>query len=211
MNNKERYFQIILLSISLVAYSWIISAVGDYVKNKSRARDNYNRDMTKLEEIRIAYPNMPFKLYNKIQQHIQRMLTQNKKYEYNILVNSLPYYLQNSILLQIYKNEIDKFTFFRGCDNSDFILKILTHFIPIFSKKDIVLVGEGEYYENIFFIKDGKLSLEAIIDLDNIESSIEKYLKYRFEEIGQIEDFSDHEDSRYKSLLKENNLIFIIK
>ena len=72
-------------------------------------------------------------------------------------------------------------------------------------------MGEGEYYENIFFIKDGKLSLEAIIDLDNIESSIEKYLKYRFEEIGQIEDFSDHEDSRYKSLLKENNLIFIIK
>jgi len=69
-------------------------------------------------------------------------------------------------------------------------------------------VGEGEYYENIFFIKDGKLSLEAIIDLDNIESSIEKYLKYRFEEIGQIEDFSDHEDSRHKSLLKENNFIY---
>ena len=83
MNNKERYFQIILLSISLVAYSWIISAVGDYVKNKSRARDNYNRDMTKLEEIRIAYPNMPFKLYNKIQRHIQRKFTHNKKYEFN--------------------------------------------------------------------------------------------------------------------------------
>ena len=202
-NSEERYFQIILLSIGLVAYSWIISAVGDYVKNKSRAMDNYNRDMTKLEEIRIAYPNMPFKLYNKIQQHIQRMLKHNKKYEYNILVNSLPYYLQNLVLFQIHKNEIERFTFFRDCDNSDFILKVLTHFIPIFSKKNIVLVGEGEFYENIFFIKDGKLSLEAIIDVDNMEMSIEKYLKYRFEEIEQIEDSSQHEDSKHKGTIKD--------
>ena len=205
-SSEERYFQIILLSIGLVAYSWIISAVVDYVKNKSRALDNFNRDMAKLEEIRIAYPNMPFKLYNKIQQHIQRMLTRNKKYEYNILINSLPYYLQNSILFQIHKNEINKFTFFKDCDNSDFILKVLTHFIPIFSKKNIVLVGEGEFFENIFFIKDGRLSLEAIIDLDNIEMSIEKYLKYRFEEIEQIEDISDNENSRQKCSLKNIQL-----
>ena len=156
VNFEETCFQIVLLSIGLVAYSWIISTVGDYVKNKSRATMNFNRDMTKLEEIRIAYPNMPFKLYNKIQQHIQRLLTQSKKYEYNILVNSLPYYLQNSVLFQIHKNEISKFTFFKDCDNSDFILKVLTHFIPIFSKKNIVLVGEGEFFENIFFIKDGR-------------------------------------------------------
>ena len=67
---EETFFQIILLSIGLVAYSWIISTVGDYVKNQSRASMNYNRDMTKLEEIRIAYPNMSFKLYKKIQQQV---------------------------------------------------------------------------------------------------------------------------------------------
>ena len=191
---EETCFQIILLSIGLVAYSWIISTVGDYVKNLSRATLNYNRDMTKLEEIRVQYPNMPYKLYNKIQQHIQRILKQSKKYEYNILVNSLPYYLQNSLLFQIHKNEIDRFTFFKDCDNSDFILKVLTHFIPIFSKKNIVLVGEGEFFENIFYIKNGRLAMEAIIDLDQIEMSIEKYLKYRFEEIEELEDFYDDED-----------------
>ena len=199
VSKEETCFQIILLSIGLVTYSWIISTVGDYVKNKSRVAMNYDRDMMKLEEIRIAYPNMPYKLYNKIQQHIQRMLTQSKKYEYNILVNNLPYYLQNSVLFQIHKNEINNFTFFKGCDNSDFILKVLTHFIPIFSKKNIVLVGEGEFLENIFFIKDGRLSLEAIIDLDNITISIEKYLKYRFEEIEQIQEINDHENSHQNS------------
>ena len=196
---EETFFQIILLSIGLVAYSWIISTVGDYVKNQSRANINYNRDMTKLEEIRIAYPNMPFKLYKKIQQHIRRMLTQNQKYEYNILINSLPYYLQNSVLLQIHKNEIDHFRFFKHCDNSDFILKVLTHFIPIFSKQNIVLVGEGELFENIFFVKNGRLSMEAIIDLNDIEMSIEKYLKYRFEEIEKIEELYDKENSLEKS------------
>ena len=103
INKEETYFQIILLSIGLVAYSWIISTVSDYVKNKSRANLSFNRDMAKLEEIRIVYPNMPFKLYNKIQQHFQRIFTQNKKYEYNLLINSLPYYLQNSVLFQIHK------------------------------------------------------------------------------------------------------------
>ena len=195
----ETCFQIILLSIGLVTYSFIISTVGDYVKNKSRASISFNRDMTKLEEIRIAYPNMPYKLYTKIQQHIQRMLTQNKKYEYNLLVNSLPYYLQNSVLFQIHKNEIKNFNFFKNCDNSDFMLKVLTHFIPIFSKKNIVLVGEGEFFENIFFIKYGRLSLEAIIDLDNIKMSIEKYLKYRFEEIEKIDDMNDQENSFQQS------------
>ena len=205
ISKEETCFQILLLSIGLVAYSWIISTVGDYVKNKNRATINYNRDMTKLEEIRIAYPNMPYKLYNKIQQHIQRLLTQSKKYEYNILVNSLPYYLQNSVLFQIHKNEINNFTFFKDCDNSDFILKVLTHFIPIFSKKNIVLVGEGEFLENIFFIKEGRLSLEAIIDLDNIKMSIEKYLKYRFEEIERIEEVSDHENSFDKTKIIDHS------
>ena len=196
---EETYFQIIMLSIGLVAYSWIISTVGDYVKNQSRANINYNRDMNKLEEIRIAYPNMPFKLYKKIQQHIRRMLTQSQKFEYNILINSLPYYLQNSVLLQIHKNEIDNFRFFKHCDNSDFILKVLTHFIPIFSKQNIVLVGEGENFENIFFVKNGRLCLEAIIDLDEVEISIEKYLKYRFEEIEQIDEKFENENSNEKS------------
>ena len=203
-SKEETCFQIVLLSIGLVVYSFIISTVGDYVQNKSKAAINYDKNMAKLEEIRIQYPNIPYKLYNKIKLHIERMLSQSKKIEYNILINSLPYYLQNSVLFQIHKTEINKFSFFKHCDNSDFILKVLTHFIPIFSKKNNILVGEGEYLENIFFIKEGRLSLEAIIDLEKIEMSIEKYLKYRFEEIEQIEDYTDKNDPfQKKSYMKK--------
>ena len=186
INKEETCFQILLLSIGIVAYSWIISTVGDYVKNESRATIKYNKDIIQLEEIRISYPNMPFKLYNKIHQHLERLLKQQEKYDSNILINSLPYTLKNSLLFEIHKEVITKFIFFNGCENSDFIIKVLTHFIPLISKQNAFLIKEGETIENIFFVKEGRLSLEAAIDLDNIEESVEKYLEYQFEGISSI-------------------------
>ena len=203
INKEETYFQILLLSIGLVAYSWIISTVGDYVKNESRATIKYNKDVTQLEEIRIAYPNMPFKLYNKIQQHLQRLLKQQEKYDSNILINSLPYTLKNSLLFEIHKEVITKFIFFNGCENSDFILKVLTHFIPLYSKKNAFLIKEGEIIENIFFVKDGRLSLEAAIDLDNIEESVEKYLEYQFEGISSIVESDNNTSFNNTKLIEE--------
>ena len=186
INKEETCFQILLLSIGIVAYSWIISSVGDYVKNETRATIKYNKDITQLEEIRIAYPNMPFKLYNKIHQHLHRLLKQQEKYDSNLLINSLPYTLKNSLIFEIHKDVISRFIFFNGCENSAFILKVITHFIPLISKKNAILIKEGEIIENIFFVKDGRLALEAAIDLDNIEESIEKYLEYQFIDISSI-------------------------
>ena len=193
INKEETCFQILLLSIGIVAYSWIISTVGDYVKNETRATIKYNKDITQLEEIRIAYPNMPFKLYNKIHQHLHRLLKQQEKYDSNLLINSLPYTLKNSLIFEIHKDVISRFIFFNGCENSAFILKVITHFIPLISKKNAILIKEGEIIENIFFVKDGRLALEAAIDLDNIEESIEKYLEYQFIDISSIIE-SEEED-----------------
>ena len=189
INKEETCFQIILLSIGIVAYSWIISTVGDYVKNENRATIKYNKDVTQLEEIRIAYPNMPFKLYNKIHKHLQRLVKQQEKYDSNILINSLPYTLKNSLIFEIHKDVINRFIFFNGCENSDFILKVITHFIPLVSKKNAFLIKEGEIIENIIFVKNGRLALEAAIDLDNIEESVEKYLEYQFKDISSIIEF----------------------
>ena len=204
ISKEETIFQIILLSIGIVAYSWIINTVSDYVKNESKASIKYNKDMMQLEEIRIAYPNMPFKLYNNIKQHLQRSLRRQEKFDTNILINSLPYALKNNLLLTIHKEIISKFIFFKGCENSDFIIKVLTHFIPLYSKKNTFLIKEGEKIENIFFVKDGRLTLEAAIDLDDIEKSIEKYLEYQFEEISSIEE-SNFDNSFHKLLMDDKD------
>jgi len=205
ISKEETIYQIILLSIGIVAYSWIISTVGDYVKNESRATIKYNKDVMQLEEIRISYPNMPFKLYNKIHQHLERLVRQQEKYDSNLLINSLPYNLKNTLIFEIHKEVINKFIFFNGCENSDFILKIITHFIPLYSKKNVFLVKEGEMIENIFFVKDGRLALEAAIDLDNIEESVERYLEYQFEGISSIVE-SEFENSIQK-IINEDKIV----
>ena len=67
----------------------------------------------------------------------------------------MPYSLKNSVLLSIYKQTIEHLKIFKGCKNSDFIVRLLTNFIPLISKKNAILIHEGQLLENIIFIKNG--------------------------------------------------------
>ena len=67
------------------------------------------------------------------------------------------------------------------------------------------MIKEGELIENIFFVKDGKLALEAAIDLDNIEESVERYLEYQFEGISSI--VETEFDNSIEKIMKEEKII----
>ena len=181
----ETFFQIIVLTIGVIAYSWVVSTIGNYVKNETKAAIKYNKDIDLLEEIRVSYPKMSFKLYNKIQKHLEIVSHQQEKFDINLLVNNLPYYLKNKLMFIIYENIIKKFNFFKECENSDFILRILTSFIPFSSRKGAFVIHEGELVDNIIFVKEGRLSLTAAIDLDNPLFSIDSYLGEKFEDINE--------------------------
>ena len=183
----EIIFQIILLSVGIVAYSWLITIIGNHVKNESKLEIKHSKDLTLLEEIRIEFPKMNFKLYKKIQQHLRSVSNQQKKIDLNILVNSLPYSIKNMVLFKVYNKCIKNFIFFKKCDNTDFISRVLTNFIPLFSMKKAFLIREGELVENIYFVKTGKLSLFAALDIDNPEDSIKRYIYEKFEDIMGIE------------------------
>ena len=181
----ETIFQIIVLAIGVIAYSWVVSTIGNYVKNETKAAIKFNKDMDLLEEIRISYPKMSFKLYNKIQKHLETVSHQQERFDTNLLVNNLPYTLKNKLMFIIYENIIKKFNFFKECENSDFILRILTSFIPLSAKKGAFIIHEGELVDNIIFVKEGRLSLVAAIDLDNPIISIDNYLGEKFEDINE--------------------------
>ena len=181
----ETMFQIIVLAIGVIAYSWVVSTIGNYVKNETKAAIKFNKDMDLLEEIRISYPKMSFKLYNKIQKHLESVSHQQERFDTNLLVNNLPYTLKNKLMFIIYENIIKKFNFFKECENSDFILRILTSFIPLSAKKGAFIIHEGELVDNIIFVKEGRLSLIAAIDLDNPLISIDNYLGKKFEDINE--------------------------
>ena len=195
----EIIFQIILLSIGIVAYSWLITIIGNYVKNESKAKIKHSKDLTMLEEIRVEFPKMSFKLYNKIHQHLQSVSNQQKKVDLNILVNSLPYSVKNMVLFRVYNKCIRRFIFFKKCDNTDFISRVLTNFIPLFSMKKALLIREGELIENIYFVKTGKLSLNVVLDPDDPEDSIKRYIYEKFEDI------MDKDDKNLNKTVSVNN------
>ena len=181
---SEIIFQIIVLSVGITVYSWIVSNIGNYVKNESYASMRFNKDGNILEEIRISYPNMPFKLYNQIIHHLNARKIRQQQCDSNLLINSLPYSLKNSILLAIYKQTINNLKIFRNCKNSDFILRLLTNFIPIFSKKNAILIHEGQLIEKIIFVKNGRLALQAALDIEEPEESLKHYLNKNFGDIS---------------------------
>jgi len=182
-SNIERIFQIFFLAIGVVAYSYLISSFGNLFKNESQSSIKYNNNMKILEEIRVDYPNMPYKLYNKIYNHIESRNMAEKKSDSNILTNSLPFNLKNALLLIMYQNDIKHFKFFRNCENSNFIIQVLSNIVPATSKKYEFLVYEGEMIEDIVIVKDGRLSLEAAIDMEDPETSIQNYFNNNFKGI----------------------------
>ena len=176
----ERIFQLIELSLGVIFYSYIISKLGDYVKIESYATMIYNNNSSILEEIRIAHPKMPFKLYNQILHHLQSNFQQQKKSDINLLINSLPHALKFKILFVINQNYVNNFYFFKKCYNSNFIAYILLNFVPITYKKNTLIIKEDEFIDNAIFVVDGRLSLEIAIDLENPEYSIKKYLNKKY-------------------------------
>ena len=191
----EIFYQIILLAVGVSVYSWTISNIGNYVKNQNHAAVKLDEDENMLEEIRISYPNLPFKLYNNIFQHLKSRKLRQQKYDANILINSLPYSLRNHLLFTMHAQTVKNFKMFKHCQNTDFIVKLLTNFIPLFSKKNAILIYEDQLVENIVFIKEGRCSLEASIDLESPEKSINKYYTMKFKDIIDL----DNTTSNYES------------
>ena len=59
ISSIERFFQLILLSIGIVIYSFIITKFGNYVMKQSKEEIELDKKILELEQIRIQYPLMP--------------------------------------------------------------------------------------------------------------------------------------------------------
>ena len=177
---EERIFHIILLAVGSIFYSYIISTIGNLIKVDSHAKIKYNNDKNILESIRVSYPNMPFKLYKNINKYLESKTNSQEKYDVNSLIETLPFTLKNTILFTMYQSVIKNFKFFKKNDNSEFIAEILNNFIPVVSKRNEFLVYEGEIIEEIIFVKDGRISMNAAIYLEDPLISINKYFNEKF-------------------------------
>ena len=176
----EIIFRIILLAVGIICYSWLISNISNGINKQSYASINFSNECIILENIRLEHRDLPFKIYNEIKKHLEYKNFHQQIYDKNLLINSLPYSLKNNLIFSMYKLEIEKFIFFKGISNTNFISEVLYNFSPLICKKNYILLKENEIIEEIYFVREGGLCLELPINMDNPEESINEYLSKEF-------------------------------
>jgi CRP-like cAMP-binding protein len=176
----EIIFRLILLAIGIIVYSWLISSISNSINKESFASINYSNECNILEQIRKTHRNLPYSLYWKIIRYLKDKHFYQTKYDKNLLIMSLPYTLKNDLYLSMYKLTLERFYFFKGISNTNFLVEILSYYSPKTASKDEILIKEGDIIEEIIYVREGKLSLEIPINIDNPEESINKYLSDDF-------------------------------
>ncbi len=175
----EFCFQIILLIVGILSYSWMISSISNYVKENSKQNELFNRKLTMLKEIKLEHPNMSVELYDKIYLHLEYINLKQKK-DKSALLESLPHTVKKSLLYEMYKPLIENFNFFKNFKNSEFINRVISKLKPIIAAKNDLLLDQGEIIEETFFVKQGRLRLEVKIDSNHPEISVQKLLNEEY-------------------------------
>lgn len=165
-NMNERIFNLFLMVFGIMIYSWGLSSISTYIQAKDTKTIEFLQKCELLDEIKVKHEKMSDELYDKIHRFLQYKL-KNEKKDRNVILDSLPIGLRNNMIYQMYKPIIENFIFFKNFNNTDFIVKVIMSFKPVLGVKNDILVNEGDYLEEIFFVKKGNLSLQLPLpDLD---------------------------------------------
>ena len=156
-----------------MAYSYSVSSLSNYVQTVDSRTQDFNNKMAILQHLKLTHEKMSQSLYEKIARYL-KYNTHNER-DKNEIIDNLPIGLRTTLIMEMYKPIINNFIFFKTYSSSDFIIRVILAFRPIFVMKNEKLVNEGDYIEEIVFVKRGALSLELPLpvmikdkDIENI-------------------------------------------
>ena len=170
----EMLFQLLLLIIGTIAYSFIISFISNYIIKKNKKSMSFEKNLEILQEIKIHHPSMNPSIYNEVLRNLYNEQLYERK-DKHLLFDCLPYSLKNKLIMEMYKPIIKNFVFFKDNDNSDFVVKVVSSLKPLISIKGDILIEEGDYIKEIIFVKKGIVGLSILIDLEDPAYSLKKY------------------------------------
>ena len=179
----EIIFQMILLIVGTLAYSFVISYISNYIVKKNQKSLAFEKNLNILKEIKMENPNLKDSVYHECIKNLFNEQLYERK-DKSMLFDCLPYSLKNKLIMEMYKPFVKNFIFFKHIENSDFIAKVVTSLKPLLSFKENILIQEGDFIKEIFFVKKGALSLNICYDKENIEESISKFIGVN--EFGKI-------------------------
>ena len=172
----ERIFQLFLLVVGILAYSFAVSSFSNYIKKINEKSADFEKKKSILDEIKVNNPNLPVELYEKIIRFLKFKNFHEKKLE-NIIFDCLPLSLKNNLIYEMYKSIIKNFIFFKNFQNTDFIVRVILSFKPVIALKNDILINDNDMVEDIMFVKKGSLSVELPINMTNPQENFDKYSK----------------------------------
>ena len=216
-SRNERIFQIFLLIIGIIAYSWVVSSISNYVRENNKDTTYFLSKVKILEEIRLSHPEMDSELYHKIYLYLKTLKIIHQSKDNDLLLENLPFNLKYSILYQMNKPLIEGLNFFKNFRNSSFILNAVTKLIPIIAYEGDIILEHKEIINSMIFVKQGRLSVELAIDMDEIQYKINDLITGEFILKSEDEN-SDNENEEDKdnnkniknSEFKRNNTISLM-
>ena len=160
---KEKILAILIEIVGIVAYSYILTSISNYVKSKSDSEEEYFKKYQILENIKMNYEDLSDDLFERIDRFLKHK--QNNEDQEKNLIDELPITLKNNLVYSMYEPIIENFIFFKNFDNKDFIVKVIFSFKPILAIKNDILIKDGDFIEDIIFVKKGKLTLDLPIKI----------------------------------------------
>jgi len=203
-SKNERIFQIFLLIIGIIAYSWMVSSISNYVRENNKDMTYFLSKVKILEDIRLSHPEMGDELYHKIYLYLKTLQLIHKDKDKDVLFESLPYNLKYSILYEINKPLIEGLNFFKNFRNSSFILNAVTKLIPIFAYQGDIIIEKNEIINSMIFVKQGRLSVDLPIDMNEIQNKINDYISGDF--ILKSEDENSDNNDEENKVKKDKNI-----
>lgn len=196
-NLYEKAYNIILMIVGLMLYSFTLSAISELIQRNDEKTKQYSMKKKYLEQLNSKY-YMSRKLYYKISKHLKYEMGADKTNK-NILLNDLPISLRNEVILNINKDVFQSFNFFKNSrENHDFIIHTIMALKPTKSSKKDILLKQGEFIEEVIFVKRGYLDLEVIFDFQLDETSISVIhnqhaeLEQKWSILDKIKNEADH-------------------
>jgi CRP-like cAMP-binding protein len=156
-NRYEYFYCIVLLMVGLSSYTYAISHISYYIENLDERSTSFNNNKTKLENFSRKY-KIPLVLYRMIRGYLTYDYKDTRS-SYNIVLNDLPYMFRNQLAKAIFGDFVKNFKFFNTIENSKFIQRIIVAMKQFKVRKDYMLINEGDYIEELLFVKRGVISI----------------------------------------------------
>ena len=78
---NEVFFQLLILIIGIIGYSWVVSFVSNYIVKRNQKSIDFDKKKQILDEIRISHTNLPDELYDRILRYLKFKNFQEKKFK----------------------------------------------------------------------------------------------------------------------------------